>query len=100
MSLFPRDATSRVQLHEADRVELGYWLDAAVTGRGLVTEGAVALLAAAAELSDIELAEIHCHIDNAPSNAVPRRLGFDVAARAGEMQVWRRALVVAGERSH
>jgi RimJ/RimL family protein N-acetyltransferase len=99
MSLFPRDGTSRVQLDEADRVEVGYWLDAAVTGRGLATIGATALLAAAATLGDIALAEIHCHVENAPSNAVPRRLGFELAGTNGEMQIWRRKLVVAGDMS-
>lgn len=99
MSLFPRDGTSRVQLDESDRVELGYWLDAAATGRGLATEGATVLLAAAAELPGIELAEIHCHRDNAPSNAVPRRLGFELASVEGEMQVWRRAVVMADDPS-
>ena len=99
MSLFPRDTRSRVQLEQADRVELGYWLDAAVTGRGLVTRGAEALLGAAATLPDVALAEIHCHVGNAPSNAVPRRLGFELAGTHGEMQLWRRALVVAGDAS-
>jgi RimJ/RimL family protein N-acetyltransferase len=88
-----------VQLDEADRVEVGYWLDAAVTGRGLATIGATALLAAAATLGDIALAEIHCHVDNAPSNAVPHRLGFELAGTNGEMQLWRRKLVVAGDMS-
>jgi RimJ/RimL family protein N-acetyltransferase len=95
MSLFPRDASTRVQFARADRIELGYWLDAAVTGRGLATEGARALLAAAATLPGIDRAEIRCHRDNAPSNAVPRRLGFELGSLDGETQVWQRALVVA-----
>lgn len=97
MSLFPRDAASRVQLALADRVEVGYWLDAEVTGRGLATEGAKALLGAAASLPGIDLAEIRCHRENLPSNAVPRRLGFELAVADGEWQVWQRALVVAGD---
>lgn len=91
MILFPRDANARVQLGNADRVELGYWLDAAVTGRGLATEGATALLDAAAALDGIHLAEIHCHRENLPSNAVPRRLGFELARGEDEAQVWQRA---------
>ena len=94
MSLFPRDAGARVQLALADRVELGYWLDAAATGRGLVTEGVRALLDAAARaFPAMHLAEIHCHVENAPSNAVPKRLGFEAAYMDGLVQVWRRALV-------
>ena len=96
MSLFPRDPAARVQLALADRIELGYWLDAGATGRGLVTEGVRALLeAAAAALPAIHLAEIHCHVENAPSNAVPKRLGFAPAYMDGPVQVWRRTLVVA-----
>lgn len=93
MSLFPRDATSRVQLARADRVELGYWLDAAATGRGHVTEGALSLLDAVTILPGMHLAEIHCHVHNAPSNGVPRRLGFVRVQVDGETQVWQRALV-------
>lgn len=98
MSLFPRDTSTRVELAKADRIELGYWLDAAITGRGLATEGATALLAAAASLHGIDLAEIHCDRDNAPSNAVPRRLGFELAKVDGEIQVWQRALVITRDR--
>jgi RimJ/RimL family protein N-acetyltransferase len=97
MSLFPRDAAARVQLELADRVELGYWLDTAATGRGLVTEAVRALLDTAARaLPQMRLAEIHCHVENEPSNAVPRRLGFEAAYLDGQVQVWRRALAVQG----
>jgi RimJ/RimL family protein N-acetyltransferase len=94
MSLFPRDAGARVQLALADRMELGYWLDAAATGRGLVTEAVRALLDAAARaFPTLRLAEIHCDVENLPSNAVPKRLGFEPAYMDGTVQVWRRALV-------
>lgn len=94
MSLFPRDAGARVQLALADRVELGYWLDEAATGRGLVTEGVRALLAVAASaFPTVRLAEIHCDVENVPSNAVPKRLGFEPAYIDGTVQVWRRAVV-------
>lgn len=97
MSLFPRDATARVQLARADRIELGYWLDRAVTGRGFATEGAQALLGAAASLPGIGRAEIRCDRENMPSNAVPRRLGFELAVVDGDTQVWQHALVMAGD---
>jgi RimJ/RimL family protein N-acetyltransferase len=94
MSLFPRDAGARVQLALADRLELGYWLDAAATGRGLVTEAVRALLDAAARVfPTLRLAEIHCDVENLPSNAVPKRLGFEPVYMDGTVQVWRRALV-------
>jgi RimJ/RimL family protein N-acetyltransferase len=95
MSLFPRDAGARVPLTLADRVELGYWLDAAATGRGLVTEAVRALLDTAARaFPSMRLAEIHCDVENLPSNGVPKRLGFEPAYVDGTVQVWRRALVV------
>lgn len=77
--LFPRSATGRVPLSDADRVEIGYWLDAAATGQGLATEAARALLDVAAMLPGVTRGEIRCDAANAPSAAVPRRLGFTLA---------------------
>jgi RimJ/RimL family protein N-acetyltransferase len=90
--LFPRAATGRVPLVDADRVELGYWLDAAATGQGLATEAARALLELAANLSGMMHAEIRCDAANAPSAAIPRRLGFHLASVEGDTQVWRKEL--------
>ena len=92
VDLFPRVATGRVPLADADHVELGYWLDAASTGQGLATEAAGALLAVAAALTGMTHVEIRCDAANAPSAAVPQRLGFYVAAMEAELQVWRLAL--------
>ena len=92
--LFPRAATGRVPLLEADRAELGYWLDAAVTGQGLATEAMRALLEVAAAVSVFGHAEIRCHGENAPSIAVARRLGFDLASVEAETQVWRKTLSI------
>lgn len=92
VALFPRDTTGRVPLWAADRVELGYWLDAAVTGRGLATEAAGALLDVAATLPRMTHAEIRCDAANTPSAAVPQRLGFHLAAVEAGLQVWRFAL--------
>ena len=92
MRLFPRDDTRRVSLGEADRVEIGYWLDKAVTGQGYVTEAVVAMLDVACRLPNVGSVEIRCHVDNAPSAGVPRRLGFELTGVQGEMQVWRKVL--------
>lgn len=95
--LFPRAAGKRVPLPDADHVEVGYWLDAAVTGQGLATEATRALLDVAAALPGMTHAEIRCDVANAPSAAVPRRLGFRLAAVEGELQVWRKPLPVGAD---
>ena len=90
--LFPRSAVGRVPLAEADHVELGYWLDAAATGQGLATEAARALVDVAATLPGMTHVEIHCDIANRASAAIPKRLGFELAAIEGKLQVWRKAI--------
>jgi len=76
VGLYPRSAAARASYAEADRVELGYWLRADATGQGLVTEASRAVLAAAATLPHLSHVEIRCDARNAPSAAIPRRLGF------------------------
>ena len=99
VGLYPRSATARVPYADADRAELGYWLRADATGQGLVTEAARAVLAVAATLPRISHIEIRCDARNAPSAAVPRRLGFVLASTVTQpagaptappvrMQVW------------
>jgi len=102
VGLYPRDATERVPYAAADRVEIGYWLRADRTGQGLATEAARTVLAVAAELPGLTQAEIRCDARNAPSAAVPQRLGFRLAttirqpaasaAPAIDLQLWTRAL--------
>ena len=92
--LFPRTATSRVPLAEADRVEVGYWLREEATGQGLATEASEALLRAAASLPGITLAEIRCDERNTRSAAIPERLGFHLAFLQEGDQVWYRDIVV------
>lgn len=95
--LFPRAGMGRVPLSEADHVEVGYWLDAAATGQGLATEAAAALLAIAATLPGMTHAEIRCDVANTASAAIPRRLGFRLAAVEEDLQVWRLALTRIGQ---
>lgn len=75
-SLFPRSAKGRVEFASADRVEIGYWLSSAATGRGYASEAARAMLDLATALPGIRQAEIRCDARNAPSAAIPRRLGL------------------------
>lgn len=96
VALFPRAESGRVPYPEADRAEIGYWLRSDMTGQGLVSEAARAVLAVAAELPNVSRVEIRCDARNHPSAAVPRRLGFSLestvppaaADSAGELQVW------------
>jgi RimJ/RimL family protein N-acetyltransferase len=80
VALFARTADARVAFDAADRVEVGYWLRADCTGRGYATEAAEAALAVARSLPGLGQVEIRCDARNAPSAAVPRRLGFGLAA--------------------
>lgn len=57
-------------------LEIGYWVDAAFTGRGIATNAAAALTTAALELPGIHRVEIHCDEANAASAAVPRKIGY------------------------
>ena len=107
--LYPRSPAGRVPYTEADHVELGYWLRADATGHGFVTEAARALLDVAATLPHLSRVEIRCDARNAPSAAVPRRLGFVLATTIVrpsatpaeppiELQVWTAALPASSGR--
>jgi len=101
--LYPRSATARVPFALATCIELGYWVRADFTGRGLVTEASRALLDVAAALPHMTHVEVRCDARNAPSSAIPQRLGFvltttlvEPATRANDepvrLQVWTLAL--------
>jgi RimJ/RimL family protein N-acetyltransferase len=93
--IYPRAASGRVDYAEATFVELGYWLRADETGKGLVTEAMHSLLEVVEKLAHVSHVEIRCDARNAPSAAVPKRLGFRLAATIPEtrkadahLQVW------------
>jgi RimJ/RimL family protein N-acetyltransferase len=91
VALFPRSLAGRVPFEQADKVELGYWLRRDETGRGLVTEASKTLLALASTIPRFSRVEIRCDARNAPSAAIPQRLGFTLdpdPADADNMQVW------------
>lgn len=79
-------------------IEIGYWLRADRTGRGLMTRAAEALTAAGLALDGIEVVEIHCDVNNLASAAIPARLGYEhvrsaprvvlAPGEAGTQQVW------------
>src|SRR5262249_14844073 len=84
IDLFPRSATGRVPFVDADRAEIGYWLRADETGRGLVTEAVRAIVGVATRTGRFTHLEIRCDARNAPSAAVPKRLGFQLATTIDE----------------
>ena len=57
-------------------LEIGYWIDRHLTGRGLATEATAAVVRVAFEIIGVERVEIHHSAENAASAAVPQRLGF------------------------
>ncbi|MDH3753428.1 MAG: GNAT family N-acetyltransferase [Acidimicrobiia bacterium] len=57
-------------------LDLGYWIGADHTGRGLATETARQLTTAAFETDDIDHVEINHERSNTASAAVARRLGY------------------------
>jgi len=59
-----------------DGREIGYWLAATATGRGIATAAARALTAAALAIDGVTRVEIRCDEANLRSAAVPRRLGY------------------------
>lgn len=57
-------------------VELGYWLDRAMQGKGLVTQACRTMVRHAFEEHAVHKVVISCATDNARSRAVAERLGF------------------------
>lgn len=69
--------------HEPARLEIGYWLHSARTGRGLATRSVRLLAAAALRLPEVTCLEIRHDRANVPSGRIPQRLGFErVAVRS------------------
>lgn len=62
-------------------IEIGYWLAARATGRGIATAAARLLTDAAFRSPDVERVEMRVEPGNLKSAAVPQRLGFVDAGR-------------------
>lgn len=75
-----------------DAVEIGYWLAASATGRGIATGAARLLTDVAFMTPHMQRVEIRVEPRNARSAAVPQRLGFTeaglVEAHGTTLQVW------------
>lgn len=82
----------------AGALEIGYWLDAGHTGRGLITDAVRELTAIALAMPGIARVELHIDEANPASSAVARRLGYRLdevrdaepwgAADSGRLQIW------------
>jgi RimJ/RimL family protein N-acetyltransferase len=59
-------------------LEVGYWIRIDRAGQGLATEATRALTDAGLALPEVDRIEIHCDRANAPSAAVPRKLGYRI----------------------
>ncbi len=79
-------------------LEIGYWVDSRYTGRGIATDAARLLTAAAFGLAEIDRVEIHCDEANERSAAVARRVGCSLdrvqdkevegAGETGREMIW------------
>lgn len=58
------------------KVEIGYWIDAASQGKGLITKACRVLVTYAFQEYGLNKVEIHCATGNTRSRAVAERLGF------------------------
>jgi RimJ/RimL family protein N-acetyltransferase len=56
--------------------EIGYWTDRNAIGQGIANEATCALIRVAFEIEKVNRLEIMCEPENAPSAAIPARLGF------------------------
>jgi RimJ/RimL family protein N-acetyltransferase len=56
--------------------EIGYWIRSDRTGEGLATEATAALTRVAFEVAGVERVVVRVDPENAPSLAIPRKLGF------------------------
>jgi RimJ/RimL family protein N-acetyltransferase len=59
-----------------EALEIGYWIRSSRTGNGLATESTAALTRVAFEVCGVDRVEIRVDPENAPSLAIPRKLGF------------------------
>jgi ribosomal-protein-serine acetyltransferase len=61
---------------ENRKTALGYWLDASLQGRGIVTRCCQRLIDYLVDEVKLHRLEIHCATGNTKSCAIPQRLGF------------------------
>lgn len=65
-------------------LEIGYWVDARHTGRGIATKAAAALTEAALGVPGTTRVEIHHDKANAASARVPAKLGYELVGETAD----------------
>jgi ribosomal-protein-serine acetyltransferase len=85
-----RELAGAIGLHPIDRhnqsSSLGYWIDSAFEGRGLVTAACRAVIGIAFDHYRLHRIEIRCATGNRRSCAIPERLGFQLEGVLREAQ--------------
>lgn len=61
---------------DSETIQIGYWLREEFQHRGVMTAAVERLCAVAFSELGMRCVEIRCALGNAPSNRIPRRLGF------------------------
>jgi ribosomal-protein-serine acetyltransferase len=79
-----------IDLHKIDwangNARIGYWLDEAHSGRGIMTRAVRLLSEYAFEALDLHRIEIHVATENARSRRIPERLGYRMEGVLREVQ--------------
>lgn len=69
-----------ISLHKIDPLHkstsIGYWLDSAYEGRGIMTMACRAITSEGFRNYGLHRIEIRCAVENEKSSSIPRRLGF------------------------
>lgn len=66
--------------------EIGYWLAAALTGRGVMSRAVQALMTWYLEDGRLDTFILRCGVQNRPSNRVAQRLGFSFYQRQAQAE--------------
>lgn len=77
-----------INLHH-ETAEIGYWLDADYTGRGIMTRAVQTLCSLAFEELKLHHLTIIADVENGPSNAVARNAGFTLVGTDRESFILR-----------
>jgi RimJ/RimL family protein N-acetyltransferase len=72
-------------------LEIGYWVRSGWTGRGIATDAAAALTAAALALPGVDRVEIHHDAANLASGRIPAKLGYASLGERPTRDLWPRA---------